>query len=488
LLYRFRWVFCQLETLRNCFPPNLRKFLKELPDSLDDTYERILRGINKAQKEDARRLLQCLTVAARPLRVNELAELLAFDFEAMDERGIPTLREDWRWNDQEQAVRSTCSSLITIVRNGDSRVVQFSHFSVKEYLTSPRLSQSHGDVSQFYINLNATHTILAQACLGTLLRLDEHAGNNGSKGLPLVEYAAQHWVEHAQFEDVSLRVRDGMADLFDDYKPHFSAWLQAHDIDERWGDFGRASRDAIGSPLYYAAFCGFYDLAECLIIKYPEHVNAAGGLILAPLPAALSKRHFRVADLLCKHGAIVDVRGPGAWTTLHVAAGIPQSVDIMRWLLKHGANASTQTLFRRTPLHRAACSTNLEAFQVLLEYNPDINVQDQFGDTPLHGISDQIGRSPEGKVVEIVRRLLEYGADPSARPRSGSTPLHQASFHGSLEVARLLIKHGASIDEEDEEGKTPFQVASSRGRHEIVKLLLEQGAEPRTINTRSLCV
>jgi hypothetical protein len=209
-----------------------------LPDTLDDTYERILRGINKTQKEDARRLLQCLTVAARPLQVDELAELLAFDFEAMDERGIPTLREDWRWNDQEQAVLSTCSSLITIVRNGDSRVVQFSHFSVKEYLTSPRLAQSRGDVSRFYVDLNAAHTILAQACLGTLLRLDEHAGNNGSKGFPLVEYAAQHWVEHAQFEDVSLRVRDGMDDLFDNSKPHFSAWLRTHDMDERWGLFG----------------------------------------------------------------------------------------------------------------------------------------------------------------------------------------------------------------------------------------------------------
>ena len=118
LLYRFRWVFCQLETLRHCFPPNLRQFLNELPDTLDETYEQILRGINKAQKEDARRLLQCLTVAARPLRVEELAELLAFDFQTTSERGIPTLREDWRWNDEEQAVLSTCSSLTAIVRTG----------------------------------------------------------------------------------------------------------------------------------------------------------------------------------------------------------------------------------------------------------------------------------------------------------------------------------------------------------------------------------
>ncbi|KAH9046647.1 hypothetical protein EDB84DRAFT_645807 [Lactarius hengduanensis] len=126
----FRWVFCQLDTLQHCFPSNLRQFLNELPESLDETYERILRTINKAQKDNARRLLQCLAVAVRPLRVEELAELLAFDFQGSSSGGIPKLKDDWRWDDQEEAVLSTCSSLIAIVPSGGSQVVQFSHFSV----------------------------------------------------------------------------------------------------------------------------------------------------------------------------------------------------------------------------------------------------------------------------------------------------------------------------------------------------------------------
>jgi ankyrin repeat protein len=397
---------------------------------------------------------------------------LAFDFQATSDQGIPTLREDWRWNDQELAVLLMCSSLIAVVRNGDSRVVQFSHFSVKEYLTSPRLAQSRGDdVSQFYVDLNAAHTILAQACLGTLLRLDEHAANSGS--IPLVEYAAQHWVEHAQFEDVSVRVRDGMDDLFDNSKPHFTAWLRTHDMDKGWSIFGMGRRKPLGSPLYYAAFCGFYDLAERLIMEHPEQVNLAGGFILAPLPAALSKRHFRVADLLNKHGAVVDVRDRDGWTPLHVSARILESVDITRWLLKHGANASAQTHIRRTPLHHAAYNVNLEAVQVLLEYNPDIGLRDMDGDTPLHDILSKIEPSTEGKVVEIVRRLLEYGADPNIRRNadSGSAPLHLASFSGSLEVTCLLLSYGASIYQEDAEWNTSFEVASSRGHDEIMKLL-----------------
>ena len=115
-------------------------------------------------------------------------------------------------------------------------------------------------------------------------------------------------MEHAQFENVSLRVRDGTDDLFDTSKPHFAAWLRVHDIDERWANFSNRRPDRVGSPLYYAAFRGFYDVAERLILEDPIQVNAVGGLNLVPLPAALYKRHLRVANLLHKHSAVVEVR------------------------------------------------------------------------------------------------------------------------------------------------------------------------------------
>ncbi|KAH9169142.1 hypothetical protein EDB89DRAFT_1816720, partial [Lactarius sanguifluus] len=161
----FRWVFCQLELLRHCLAPSLRRQLNELPKSLDETYERVLKEIESTnQGRHARRLLQCLAVAMRPLRVEELAEVLAFDLDAMKAE-IPTFHAEWRWEDQEQAVLSACSSLIAIVGGNDSRVVQFSHFSVKEFLTSDRLATASGDVSQYHIDPEPAHLILAQACL-----------------------------------------------------------------------------------------------------------------------------------------------------------------------------------------------------------------------------------------------------------------------------------------------------------------------------------
>ena len=466
-----------MDALRHCFPPNLRQYLNELPETLDETYDRILKSINKTQKDNAHRLLQCLTVAVRPLLVEELAELLAFDFQASNSGGIPTLKEDWRWDDQEEAVLSTCSSLIAIVRSDGSRVVQFSHFSVKEYLTSPRLARSpHGEVSRFRIYLEPAHTIMAQACLATLLQLDEHASESGAKVSPLIKYAAQHWMDHAQFGKVSSRVREGMDDLFDGSRPHFAAWLRVHDIDESWSTFSSGPRHSVGSPLYYAALCGFYDVTERLIRKYSEQLNARGGYIIAPLPAALYMGHIHVANLLYRHGAVVDVQGDYNYTPLRAASHHGQ-VDIMRWLLDHGADANTRSLSRITPLMEAAYAIRPEAVQVLLEYGADINLQDKDGDTALYWVLNY-GQS-EGKVADTVRRLLEHGADPNIHRNTHTSPLHRASSRGLLDAARLLLSYGAKVDEKDESGITPFQLAASEAHDEMMKLLLEHGAVPQ---------
>jgi hypothetical protein len=264
-------VFCQLEILRHCFPPSVRRILDELPESLDETYERILREIRKPNQGHAHRLLQCLVVAVRPLRVEELAEVLAFDFNA---EGMPKLNPGWRWEDQEEAVTSACSSLVMIVKDGDSRVVQFSHFSVKEFLAAHRLAEPIRDVSCYHIQLKAAHTVLAQACLGVLLRLDDRVDRDSIKNFPLARYAAQYWPTHARVENVSSHIKDGMERLFDAEKPHFATWLWIYNGDRGRSMSTMSPEEPETVPLYYAAGLGFRDLAERFIVEHPEHVNA----------------------------------------------------------------------------------------------------------------------------------------------------------------------------------------------------------------------
>ena len=221
------WVDCQVLHICDCTPAGIQDALDELPETLDETYERTLRGINKANWGIAHRMFQFVSVASRPLRVNELADLFAFDFKA---GSIPKFRKDWRLEDPTDAILSTCSTLLSIVNDRGSPVIQFSHFSVKEFLTSTRLAEATDVISRrYHISMTPAHTLVAQACLGILLHLDMDVTSDNLKDFPLAEYAARYWVGHARFEDVSRNVEDGMKQLFDPSKPHLAICVWIYD-------------------------------------------------------------------------------------------------------------------------------------------------------------------------------------------------------------------------------------------------------------------
>ncbi|KAH9975115.1 hypothetical protein BGW80DRAFT_1444668 [Lactifluus volemus] len=305
----FRWVACQLEALRDCLPASLRDALRELPETLDHTYERILLGIKPRNREYAHRLLQCITVSIRPLHVEELAEVLAIRFDAGKP---PEYHSDWRLEDAQKAVILACSSLISVVSVDGSRIVEFSHFSVKEFLTSNRLSQ---DLSPYRILPQPAHTILAQACLCALLRLDDKVDKSSMTNFPLSIYAAQHWVEHARFENVSSSIQELMEHLFDPEMPHFARWVWIYDIDQPWDWVEHMSSEQPSQPeapvLYYAALCGLHGAVEHLIPSCSQDINSKRGTYGTPLHAALVKGHFEIALVLLEHGA--DVNALDQW-------------------------------------------------------------------------------------------------------------------------------------------------------------------------------
>ena len=385
----------------------------------------MLREIKKPNRDHALRLLQCLVVAIRPLRVEELAEVLAIDFD--DASGIPKLNASWRWEDQERALLSSCSSLIVIVDTGGSRVVQFSHFSVKEYLTSERLATSSQDVSRYHIILKTAHTILAQSCVSVLLSLDDcDEQDDVGKNAPLAVYGAEYWARHAQFEDVAPQIK-GMEDLFDLDKPYFAAWRGLHDIDitdSVFYQFRQHSESGANTPLCYAALCGFANLVEHLMAKHPQHVNAIDGYYMTPAVAALAGRHFQLAQLLHRNGSSVEPRGS----------------------------------FENTPLHSAAYYGDIEMVQVLLEYGVDVDAQNSYHCTPLT-FASLGGHQNEPRVARL---LIEHGADPNTLDADADcmTPLHRASRRRRIELVRLLIEHGAIVEMKDKWGRTPLDLVS----------------------------
>ena len=462
-------MFCQLARLRQCLSPRICRALDELPETLDETYERTLLDIHDENWEYAHRLFQCIAVARRPLRVEELAEFLAFKSET---GGRLTFEGNWRPENARDTVLSTCSSLIAIVNVEGSQVIQFSHFSVKEYLTSNRTAE--GRVSRYYIPLEPAHLFVTQACLSLLLQLDNYVTEETIEQLPLARYAGRYWTYHAEFGNVSSHTEDLMKRVFHPENHHFANWVWIYDT---FSDYSMPSEDPshpMSSPLHHAARHGFHRVAEWLIITFSQGVNVSSdGLGTHPLHIASEYGQFMVVQVLLTHQADANGRDWENWTPLHIAS-LNGDSKVARLLLEHGADVNSKTDDGSTPLFYALDSyiylERLEVVQVLLEHGADPGVRFITGE-------DSLYVALEGGHHVLAQLLLEHGADPNTRDDNGQTLLHVASKYGNTDVAQELLELDVDVNSRNNQGLTPLQVALQNGKEKVAEILLQHGAK-----------
>ena len=439
-----------------------------MPKTLDETYKHALLAIDEETRQYAQRLFQCLAVSIRPLRIEELAEILAVRF---DVGALPKFNPDWRLGDAEQAVLSVCSNLVSVVDVDGSQIVQFSHFSVKEFLTSNRLATASEDLAGYYIVPHSAHAILAQASLSVLLQLDDHIDKTGIKNFPLSGYAARHWVDHGRFENVSSTIQVAMEQLFDPDMPHFSTWVWLFDIDDPWRREMPTTHPERPQavPLYYAILCGFRGLIEHLITTSPKDVDARGGYYETPLFAAFEEDDIDTALILLQRGVDVNVLDKRGVNHLHRASEGGR-LDIIQLLLEHKADINLPDKNGDTPLGWASIVGQVEISRLLLQWGANIHFRNK------HGISPLLGAAESGH-QDLVQLLIDNGANVGSRDNSSSTPLDLASKNGHIKVAELLIRHGADVNaHRDSDGCTPLVSASNSGHVDLARLLIQHGA------------
>ena len=457
--------------------------MDELPATLDETYKRALKGIDKQKRDYANRLFHCLVMSIRPLHVKELSELFSI---LPKTDSTPDFNIGWLPEDPEEFILSTCTTLVSIVDLNGERVVQFSHFSVREYLTSGRITNV-AHVSHFHILPKSAHALLARACLSVLFRLDCSIDEIMIQNFPLAGYAAKHWIDHARYEDVALDIQDEMDWLFDRNKPYLSVWIWLHDVDDGWRGYDRSPHPTQPNqvPLYYSALCGFHDLSKRLLGTHPGDVNARGGYYRTPLHGALYKGYLSIVLLLLGRGADPEARDHNDQTALHTASSHGYA-DVVRSLIDCSADLNAKCHGRVddgihvgwTPLHAAIYEEHRDIALLLLKGGADTDILSNFGQTALYMASSR-------GYADVVRTLIDRDANPNVRCQdridSGIavkwTPLHVSIYKEYRAITTLLLEGGADTDILSCLGQTALYMGSSCGYADVVRSLVDRGAD-----------
>ena len=179
------------------------------------------------------------------------------------------------------------------------------------------------------------------------------------------------------------------------------------------------------------------------------------------------------AEELLKDGA--DPNAGNKFSDIHTPLTVAiraNDVEMVRLLVKYGANVNDKSCYNNSFLADAVGQGNLEIVKILVEAGANVNHKTYFG-SPIQAALR------EGN-TEIVDYLLERGADIESHTnwaRGNSTPIFDALAAGDSESVQKLIDKGADIHVVGDFGNTLLHVAAENGLTKWVEYFLDQGLD-----------
>ena len=501
---------CQLDVIRECKKIKLlRRALKTLPKTLDETYERVLSNIPDDYVEDVRRVLQCLICAFQPLDIQEVAEIVAID------TAEPYYHAEDRYSTPRE-VLSVCSGLVSTrtshrrggvfaSQNFKIEELRLAHFSVKEYLVSD--SVSLGPASKYKLDEFSCQETLADLCISYLLHFGEviyhkQSGKTtndpeaeesspftfadqfllewktdpGAVGhfydlelcerSPFAPYAAMFWSMHLRAakldhttplyaKSMKLVANPALLDLIVEYHRR---WFEPRKgrkivrdlgIDSRRINLIRKSFGASISPVYYASLLGL-DSVVSQLLEAGESATSVGPSGTA-LAIAAGYGHKCTVQLLLKMGANVDGQE----------------------IYKMGGNGTT--ILSLTALHSAIEERHEDIAHFLLDHGAAVNTKLIVGGNPGHvGTNTPLQAAIWTQNTSLVHILLDRGADVTvAGGEMGDALTIACTYVGDAYLARLLLERGA--DRSGPQGLFMLQSAIIFNNAPVQQLLVEYG-------------
>jgi ankyrin repeat protein len=196
------------------------------------------------------------------------------------------------------------------------------------------------------------------------------------------------------------------------------------------------------------------------------------------------------------------------------------NLDMVKFLIKHGADIHSRDNEGNTILHDACKANNIEVVKYLIE-EKDMNMnisnnqgltcidyscktgftptfeylarrhsdiktyKDKHGNNALHIACEKSDSDNKDFISYLITQKVPINAKNT---RNNNTPLHLTcrSTNEDIDIIILLIENGAfeSINEKDEDGETALMYALEEGYTDIVKYLIGKGAkvDNKTLN------
>lgn len=192
--------------------------------------------------------------------------------------------------------------------------------------------------------------------------------------------------------------------------------------------------DANGrTPLLWAAWRG-----EAQKVRILLELGASSNKVdlegYSALARAAQSGHLDCVRILIDGGAMVTMTTSWGLEPIHLACQNPlNGLNIVKYLLAHGATAITTTPGAGTPLHFASNRGATSIVKLLLKHGADINARNVSGDSP-------VMTALQGRHNETTCLLIRMGARLDFQSDDGLNMLHYAAFGGGVRSWEALTE------------------------------------------------
>ena len=189
----------------------------------------------------------------------------------------------------------------------------------------------------------------------------------------------------------------------------------------------------------------------------------------------------------------------GETALLLACKNLPDTRQVVYWLLKLSAKVNLTTNEQCSALQHAAVKTDLTVVRWLVRKGGRVNHSNVWGETALHTAMRKSGQERPER-LEVVKYLLKRGARTVCCDENQLTPLMLAAQKGFSSICELLLAGQSEegrvehLNMRAEDGATALMMASQAGKLETVEILLRQGADPNlraddgTYSTHLACI